>query len=287
MVRRLVAALGVAVLALVGLAAPAHAASATGTVSFHGDPDDYITGGQSYSYATPTDSINMSGSAQVVNIAINGANGDWWNLDFAAPDGQDLAPGTYTATRYPFNSPGAGLSLFGNGRGCNTLTGTFTVSAITIENGVVTSLQAAFEQHCEGGDAAAYGEVNLQVPPPPPPLAITVTNDATGQASSVDGRAYVTGAVTCTSDASVSVLATVTQATNKTLASGSGSTQVSCMEGQTVTWRIAASPTGSVPFRSGDAKVSSTASAFDPATFTLVEASDTDVVKLKKAAIIS
>jgi hypothetical protein len=278
----------VAALSLVGLAAPAHAVvDATGTVSFHGDAGDYITGGQADSYATPSDSIVVSGSAHHVEIAINGADVDSWNLDFVAPEGQDLARGTYTATRFPFNSPGAGLSLWGNGRACNTLTGTFTVSAITSEDGAVTSLRAAFEQHCEGGAAAAYGEVNLKMPPPPPPLAIAVTNAAEGQASSVDGRAYVTGEVTCTTDVPVAVQGTVTQAPHTTLASGSGSVLVSCVRGQTVKWRIATASTGSVPFRSGDAKVSTSASAKDPTTSTPVEATDTDVVKLKRAGIIS
>jgi hypothetical protein len=53
---------------------------------------------------------------------------------------------------------GPGVSLDGNGRGCNTLTGTFTVlDAVFGRNGYVQTFDATFEQHCEGGETAARG----------------------------------------------------------------------------------------------------------------------------------
>lgn len=53
----------------------------------------------------------------------------WWYADFAGPFDAALAIGPYEyATRFPFQIPGApGLSFFGAGRGCNTLTGRFDV----------------------------------------------------------------------------------------------------------------------------------------------------------------
>jgi hypothetical protein len=72
-------------------------------------------------------------------------NGDWWFLDLAAPSGQVLAPGTYTgAPRNPFNSfAEPDLSVGGNGRGCNTLTGSFTISNVVFgPNGYVQTLDA-------------------------------------------------------------------------------------------------------------------------------------------------
>ena len=49
------------------------------------------------------------------------------------PDGQTLTAGTTyaNATRYPFNGSGPGLAIYGEGRGCNTLTGSFTVTEAT------------------------------------------------------------------------------------------------------------------------------------------------------------
>ncbi|MFJ8713102.1 hypothetical protein ACIRD9_07875 [Streptomyces violaceus] len=105
--------------------AEAHALPVTeGSFSFGGDEDDYISGGQSYAYATASqDRMNVSGNTdnRVVTVSVDGANGDWWTLNLAAPSGKTLTPGTYTgATRYPFNDgTEPGLSLSGNGRGCN------------------------------------------------------------------------------------------------------------------------------------------------------------------------
>ena len=86
----------------------------------------------------------------------------FFNLDFAAPNNQPLAVGTYTgAVRYPFqasNQPG--LSVYGDGRGCNTLTGSFQVLQVTYGAGnTIDAFDATFEQHCEGFTPALRGEI--------------------------------------------------------------------------------------------------------------------------------
>src|SRR5262249_22289295 len=143
-----------------------------------GDPGDYISGGQSYAYSIANgDGLSVSDSADsTVTISVNGANGDWWSLNIDAPTGQTLVPGTYpNATRYPFNGTGPGLSLYGNGRGCKPVTGSFTITnGVFGRNGYVQPFDATFEQHCEGFAAAARGEVHIATPPPPPPLDLQV-----------------------------------------------------------------------------------------------------------------
>lgn len=136
-------------------------------VSFQGDPGDYITGGKSYSYDTHNAIINFSrnfGGGVTASISGN----TWWNFDSAPPSGAVLTTGTYlNAQRYPFQSPNSpGLSLYGDGRGCNTLTGNFTVHQATFDSsGNPQSLDLTFEQHCEGGAPAARGEVLLNAVP--------------------------------------------------------------------------------------------------------------------------
>ncbi len=175
----LAAALSLAgVLSALAAAAPADAQTVrSGTVSFSGATGDYITGGKSYSYSTGSgDQLSTSASADDshVSVHVNGYQGDWWDLDFGAPSGQRLTPGTYQATRYPFNGAGPGLSLDGDGRGCNTLTGTFTVlKAVFGSNGYVQAFDATFEQHCEGGTAAARGQVHISNPTAPAPPSPT------------------------------------------------------------------------------------------------------------------
>jgi len=90
---------------------------------------------------------------------------DWWYLDLYAADGDTLVPGTYEgATRYPFNAGDEpGLSFSGNGVGCNTLTGRFTIHELTRgAGGELTSLSASFEHHCEGAPPAVYGDIRFE-----------------------------------------------------------------------------------------------------------------------------
>lgn len=94
-----------------------------------------------------------------------------------------LAPGTYTgAHRYPFNGNGPGLSLSGEGRGCNELTGSFTIiKAVFGPQGYVQTFDATFEQHCEAGTPAARGEVHIANPPPPAGAAPKPTTKPTAK----------------------------------------------------------------------------------------------------------
>jgi hypothetical protein len=128
------------------------------------DSGDYIGLGQFYFY-TPGDGTftAQSGSAQHVSISFHTPSySHWWYLDFATPSGQSLSPGSYTgATRYPFQAPTQpGLNVDGDGRGCNTLTGSFQVLQANFDSsGNVTAFDATFLQYCEGGTAALRGEI--------------------------------------------------------------------------------------------------------------------------------
>lgn len=136
-------------------------------LSFRGDPGDYITGGASYRYDASNAALNFSRNFDNgVSVSVNGAT--WWYLDFAAPGDVPLVPGTYTgAVRFPFQAPDQpGLSLSGDGRGCNTLTGQFTVHQAEYDGaGTPTRLDISFEQHCEGAVPGAYGELLLNAVP--------------------------------------------------------------------------------------------------------------------------
>jgi hypothetical protein len=130
------------------------------------DPGDYIGQGQSWSYTTTNGSIGVGGGRNGISAGVDGANGDWWYLDFYPSSGDILASGsTYQATRYPFNYPGAGMDISGNGRGCNTLTGQFTVNSISVGlDGALRYASISFTQHCEGGTPALRGTLDYRVP---------------------------------------------------------------------------------------------------------------------------
>ena len=79
-----------------------------------------------------------------------------WGVEIAPPEGQELIVGTYTgATRYPFqDATNPGLSVFGDGRGCNENYGEFTVNAIERDaNNQITELSVDFVQTCESTNA--------------------------------------------------------------------------------------------------------------------------------------
>jgi hypothetical protein len=126
------------------------------------DPTDYIGQGRTWSHGPPADRVSASGTRQLVSFHIETAdqtNGGWWDTEFAAPPGGQLAAGaSYEARRYPFNDGAAGFAHGGMGRGCNTLTATFTIHELTFDpDGTLRNFRADFEQHCEGGEAALRG----------------------------------------------------------------------------------------------------------------------------------
>lgn len=267
----------------------AHAQPVTdGSLAFSGDEGDWISGGGSYSYSTDSqDKVSVTGSSdnRVVSLSVDGANGDWWDLDLAAPAGTTLAPGTYDgATRYPFNEGAEpGLSLGGNGRGCNTLTGSFTVTAVEFGPlGYVKELDATFEQHCEGGETAARGEVHVDNPAPPAELGLGLAVALDGTASTLNGKATLHGTVSCNKPVHVDVAGEVTQVKRKQLIRGSYSTSVECVPGAPVAWTAKAVPTGSVPFQRGDVEVEARATATDPDYDQPVTAGETVAVHLSK-----
>src|SRR3954451_1370092 len=143
-------------------------------VVMHSASGDYIGQGQEWSYTPANATIAAGGTRQGVSLGVDGANGDWWTADFHPGSGDILAPGTtYQATRYPFNGTGAGMDISGNGRGCNTLTGSFKVTTATFDDsGRLETIGINFEQHCEGpGAPPLTGSWELRAgdttPPPP------------------------------------------------------------------------------------------------------------------------
>jgi hypothetical protein len=261
----------------------------TGSFSMSGDEGDYITGGSSYTYdaaAGDEMTLNAGDAHNSIAVSINAKNGDWWTLNLKAPNNTNLAPGVYPdATRYPFQGAGAGLSVSGNGRGCNELTGSFTVTELSFgPNGYVETLDATFEQHCEGGASALRGQVQIGNKPAPSPLAVDLEVATDGTFSKLNGRATLHGTVACSADATVQVTGEVTQVKKKVIITGPFSTSVACTTGAAVAWSATAKPTGTTAFQKGDVEVEGHARAEDPAyPNTYAEDDTVTVVALVKA----
>ena len=159
----------VAILFALVLAPSALAAQATSVVMLS-DSGDYIGGGVPRWYHPGNAQVTVGGSTGYLTVNVSGGNlGDYFSMDFAAPPGQALAPGTYVgAQRAPFREAGRpGIDIGGDGRGCNTIEGQFEVKAFDLNaDGTLRRLWIVYEQHCEGGEAALFGEVRVGVDAP-------------------------------------------------------------------------------------------------------------------------
>src|SRR6267143_224996 len=91
----------------------------------------------------------------------------WWSLGIGTADYSVLQAGAYESAK---RAPSAGhpqLDFYGDGRGCNDVTGRFDVLEIVRDaSGAVTQLAVNWEQHCEGGVPALLGQIryNSTVP---------------------------------------------------------------------------------------------------------------------------
>jgi hypothetical protein len=144
-------------------------------LSMHSVGPDYIGGGRNYLYV-PDDRTTFTVQAGdathdglVDGVAFTVTQDQythWWYPNFNTlhiPG--NLIPGYYPdAERAPFASPGhPGIDITGDGRGCNTIKGTFTVLDAVYDYSSATPkvvrFAATFEQHCEGGTGALVGTI--------------------------------------------------------------------------------------------------------------------------------
>lgn len=136
--------------------------------SFTSEPHDYIGQGVSESFSRPSARFLVSSpSADYVTVTVQ-TDTENWTIQLAAPHGQTLQPGTYAqAERAAFRTGSApGLDVSGDGRGCNTVFGSFTISQVVFDQrGQLWALRATFVQHCEFADAPALqGAISYGLP---------------------------------------------------------------------------------------------------------------------------
>jgi len=92
-----------------------------------------------------------------------------WRGDFQLPNAlNQIQTGTYAnLKRLMFNGQsGGGLSWYGEGRGCNQLTGTLVVDKVTYDGSTLTAIDLHFDQHCENGSPALHGTIHWKAGDP-------------------------------------------------------------------------------------------------------------------------
>ncbi|MFL5386360.1 MAG: hypothetical protein ACJ8GN_27900 [Longimicrobiaceae bacterium] len=130
-------------------------------VKLQSDPGDYIGAGRSYEYTKSNAVISVIPAGKAIQVSIDGD--EQWSAMFEVP-AASIQPGTYTGLeRWPFHDPAkGGLAWGGEGRGCNTLTGSMKVDSIRYMIGGVAMLEMSFEQHCDGAAAALRGTIHYR-----------------------------------------------------------------------------------------------------------------------------
>jgi hypothetical protein len=147
-----------------------------------GSPDNYLLGDKTLTLTPDSGvfSVHASGSTDM-RVDFRGAGLEFWSLNFSTAKltRRDLTPGYYpNAMRWPFEDPGhPGLDVEGEGRGCNEVTGNFTILDANLDftttPPTVFSFAATFEDHCEGGPDAVTGHVYYKYDAPIEPTIVT------------------------------------------------------------------------------------------------------------------
>jgi hypothetical protein len=151
------------------------AATPIATLVLHSQPGDFIGQGGTFNEVYPQPGDPHPAIAPAIGPRVNGLPA--WiffvlggtnnvtdllaTVNIATNQlGVPLEPGTYlNAQRAPDATPGhPGLNIEFDSRGCDVITGNFTVTdAVYAADGTVSSLAFSFEQHCEGAMPALFG----------------------------------------------------------------------------------------------------------------------------------
>lgn len=250
------------------LLALASTASAEVTLTVNGAAGDWVSQGQDVAITDADGTFSYRLDQNGTHFGLSATNFDagwWWYLDMETANDDVMVPGVYlNAVRYPFNDLATpGVSWSGSGRGCNTLSGSFTVLDINVnEAGVLDYFHATFTQSCETWMPEISGEVLIDDRPAVVPFDFTFTVDPQVDTSR-QGPAIVQGDVTCNAAGEVTLSGVLSQARNGwKQAEGSFEVTVPCDEASTA-WQAEVYSTGR-NFRSGTGDLSIIGTATDP-----------------------
>ena len=157
-------------------------------LSMSSESGDYIGQGKNWFYTTDSSEFIVTAS-DLNRVYLSIKSNTTWSVNVAAPDADLIQTQTYTnVQREPFTDIGvAGLSVSGDGRGCNSLTGEFTVKTIEYQEASddIDSYNAVFTQFCGNSEAALTGEIAYKAIDPSVPVALISGEQTTYEGSIV------------------------------------------------------------------------------------------------------
>ena len=172
---------------------------APNSVRLESEQGEFVGAGKTYEYSRANAILTVTSSGNRLSVRVVGDQ--TWNGEFVLPSSAaKLKTGTYTnLERYPFHNPiVGGLSWYGDGRGCNVLTGSFTISSVTYVDNVLKAVELSFEQHCEGKSVALRGQIHwtaydkTAAPGPVTPVPAALWAPAPGSTPATGNYIYLT-----------------------------------------------------------------------------------------------
>jgi hypothetical protein len=143
---------------------PPRPVEGTGTLNLTSERGDFIGQGRSITAASPSWRFRATYFSPDTIMIMADSGTSLWTVELAAPRGQPLRPGACNnAERSAFRSGSApGIDVSGESRGCNQISGSFTVMTVTVGSaGQLAAFEATFEQHCEGMAPALRGTIRF------------------------------------------------------------------------------------------------------------------------------
>ena len=154
---------GTAYASLVVLAFSAVAAQAqTTSLYLQSQSGEFVGAGATQTVGAGDATFGVSATSAAIFATVVKPDGTSWNIDLFAPMGSVIAAGTYiNATRFP-TAAWPALDVYGDGRGCESLTGRFLIRELDIDGGgAVVRFAADFEQHCEDASPGLFGALRF------------------------------------------------------------------------------------------------------------------------------
>jgi hypothetical protein len=157
----------------------------TTSLTMNSQPGDYIGQGQNYDLTLANTVFTLAADRSGIEAFLTTGSDVPWTVDIVAPAGQALADGTYLhAAEYPGNGNSPGLSVYGDSRGCNSITGSFKIKQIAFSaaDGSLRNFDGTFTQYCDNDTGALTGELKYDAEPVtgPPPGVSALTATAAG-----------------------------------------------------------------------------------------------------------
>ena len=129
------------------------------------EPWDFMGAGMDTLFNWP-EAVAVTGNRGAVDVEAQ-QKGQGFSFGFAAPSGRELEVGEYAGAEQNPIKGRPGISVSGDGRGCDLTFGRFVVKDIHFgASGSLERFWALYEQHCERAEEPAlFGEISYGEPP--------------------------------------------------------------------------------------------------------------------------